>query len=111
MTRPIGMLQTYLVTDYPKHAAEMGIRDRATSGVDILIGEEGLTGQGIGTEIIRRFVDEIVFARPGTTSCVADPDERNLASIRAFEKAGFHVERTFVDPADGHVHALVRLDR
>ncbi len=39
------------------------------------------------------------------------PDARNLASVRAFEKAGFHVERTFVDPDDGQTHALVRLDR
>ena len=107
----IGWVQTYIVADYPDYAAVVGIADRATAGADILIGEKELTGQGLGTEILRRFADEIVFARPETTSCVADPDARNLASVRAFEKAGFHVERTFVDPDDGQTHALVRLDR
>jgi aminoglycoside 6'-N-acetyltransferase len=109
--RPIGMLQTYLVADYPEHATLTGVHDRETAGMDILIGEEELTGRGIGTEVIRRFVAEVVFARPETWSCVADPDERNVASVRAFEKAGFHIERTVVDPEDGQTHALVRLDR
>ena len=39
------------------------------------------------------------------------PRRPNIASVRAFEKAGFRVERTFVDPDDGQTHALVRLDR
>ena len=109
--RPVGMLQTYLVSDYPPHAKLMGIDDAATAGADILVGEEELTGQGLGTEILRRFVSEIVFACPETTSCIADPDVANIASVRAFEKAGFRVERTFVDPSDGQMRAVVRLDR
>ena len=109
--RPVGMLQTYLVSDYPTYAEQIRISDSATAGADILIGEEELTGQGLGTEVLRRFVDDVVFARSQTTACVADPDERNVASLRAFEKAGFHVERTFVDPDDGQTHALVRRER
>ncbi|MDX6412208.1 MAG: Acetyltransferase domain [Gaiellaceae bacterium] len=43
---------------------------------------------------------------------IADPDAENLASLRAFEKAGFWVVRQFVDPTDhDRVHALLRLDR
>jgi RimJ/RimL family protein N-acetyltransferase len=110
--RPIGMLQTYLVADYPDYAGLIGVEDSVTAGVDIIIGEEELIGRGLGTEILRRFVDEIVFARPETTTCVADPDTRNIASIRAFEKAGFRVVREFVeDPGDGQRHVLVRRDR
>ncbi|MGH3028485.1 MAG: GNAT family N-acetyltransferase [Gaiellaceae bacterium] len=109
--RPIGMLQTYLVADYPKHATLMGVHGRGTAGIDILIGEEELTGQGIGTEVIRRFVAEVVFARPGTSSCVSDPAAENVASVRAFEKAGFRTVGGHVDPADGETHALVRIDR
>ena len=103
--------ETYLVADYPAYAELIGIGDSTTAGADILIGEEDLTGRGLGTEVLRRFVADVVFARPETTACVADPDERKIASVRAFEKAGFHVERTFVDPQDGQTHALVRLDR
>lgn len=109
---PVGMLQTYVVADYPDYATLVGVSDRATAGVDILVGEEELTGQGLGTEILRRFVDEIVFARPETTAAVADPDAANLASVRAFEKAGFRGVREFVEePGDGQAHVLVRRDR
>jgi aminoglycoside 6'-N-acetyltransferase len=110
--RPIGMVQTYLVVDYPEYAELVGVSDRVTAGVDLLIGKEGITGKGIGTEMLRRFVAEVVFARPEITAVVADPDAANVASLRAFEKAGFSRVGDFVeDPGDGQVHALVRLDR
>lgn len=108
--QPISFVQTYLVSDYPDYAALIG-EGEGVAGVDLLIGDEELTGQGIGSEILRRFVDEIVFALPSTTSCVADPDVQNVASIRAFEKAGFSVVKEFVDPEDGQTHALVRRER
>jgi aminoglycoside 6'-N-acetyltransferase len=109
---PIGMLQTYVVADYPDYAALVGVTDRATAGVDILVGEEELTGRGLGTAILRRFVAEVVLARPETTAVVADPDAANAASLRAFEKAGFRAVGEFVEePGDGQTHVLVRLDR
>jgi RimJ/RimL family protein N-acetyltransferase len=107
---PIGFVQTYLVSDYPDYGTLVGAGE-GVAGVDLFIGDAALTGQGIGSEILRRFVAEIVFASPTTTSCLADPDVRNVASIRAFEKAGFHVVKNFVDPKDGQTHALVRRDR
>jgi len=61
--------------------------------------------------MIVRFLDEIVFARPETTACIADPDLKNTASLRAFEKAGFSAVRELVDPEDGQVHALMRRER
>lgn len=108
--RPIAFVQTYLVSDHPEYAELVGEGD-GVAGMDLFIADAGLTGRGLGSELIRRFVDEIVFARPGTVSCIADPDARNVASVRAFEKAGFRVARDFHDPSDGQTHALVRLDR
>jgi len=107
---PLGMIQTYLVTDYPDYAALIE-EGEGTAGLDLFIGDEAKTGRGLGTEMIRRFVEEIVFARRETMACTADPDTHNTASIRAFEKAGFRVAREFVDPEDGELHTLVRLDR
>jgi RimJ/RimL family protein N-acetyltransferase len=107
---PLGMIQTYLLADYPDYAALTGEGEGA-AGVDLFIGEEAMTGRGLGTELLERFVEEIVFARPGTTAATADPDVRNVASMRAFEKAGFRAVREFVDPSDGQVHALVRRGR
>lgn len=108
---PIGMVQAYVVADYPDYAALVDVADRATAGLDIIIGEESLTGRGLGTEILRRFVDEIVFRRGEATACVAGPDAENVASVRAFEKAGFRVTGEFLDPGDGRMHALVRRER
>ena len=106
--RPIGFLETYLVSDHPEYAALVGVGD-GVAGLDLFIAEESLTGQGLGTELLRRFVEEIVFGRPETTSCIAGPEAGNAASIRAFEKAGFRVVGEFVE--EGEPHTLVRRDR
>lgn len=108
--QPICFIQTYLLSDYPHDAALVGA-DEGVAGVDLFIGDEALTGKGLGSEILRRFVDEVVFAVPTTRSCLADPDVRNIASIRAFEKAGFRVVKEFVDPKDEQTHVLVWRDR
>ena len=107
---PLGMVQTYLVSDYPDYAALIE-EGEGTAGLDLFIGDEAQTGKGLGTEMIRGFVDEIVFARPETKACAADPDVRNTASLRAFEKAGFRSVREFVDPEDNELHTLVRRER
>jgi RimJ/RimL family protein N-acetyltransferase len=106
----VGLVQTYLLADYPVHAALVSAGDEA-AGLDLLLGEESFTGSGLGTYVIRTFVSEIVFSRAATSACVADPDVRNLASIRAFEKAGFWRVRDYHDPEDGELHALVRSER
>ncbi len=108
--QPIGFVQTYLVSDYPDYAALVGVGE-GVAGVDLFVGDAALTGQGIGSEILGKFVEEVVFDSPTTIACLADPDVRNVASLRAFEKAGFRVVREFVDPVDAQTHALVRRDR
>jgi len=107
---PLGMIQTYFVSDYQDYAALIG-EGEGTAGLDLFIGDEAMTGRGLGTELIHGFVDEVVFARPATTACTAASDVRNMASLRAFEKAGFRVVREFVDPDDDELHALVRRER
>ena len=106
----VGLIQTYLLADYPEYAVLIDAGDE-TAGLDVFLAEASLTGSGLGTHVIRTFVSEVVFARTETRSCLADPDVRNLASIRAFEKAGFTAVTTFVDPEDDEVHAVMRLER
>jgi len=108
--RPIGFIQTYLVSDYPEYAALVQVGERV-AGVDLFVADVELTGKGVGAEALRAFTQDVVFSRETTIACVADPDVRNTASIRAFEKAGFSIVREFFDPTDGETHALVRLDR
>jgi RimJ/RimL family protein N-acetyltransferase len=92
--QPVGFVETYLVSDHPDYAALVGVGE-GVAGVDLFIADVALILQGLGTEMISRFVDEIVFASPATTGCIAGPDVRNAASIRAFEKAGFHFVKEF----------------
>src|SRR5947208_775018 len=74
-------------------------------GVDLLIGEEELTGRGLGPEILGAFVRDVVTA----PSVVAAVEEANRRSWRAFEKAGFRYVRDVEE--DGIPHRLMRLDR
>lgn len=106
--RPIGMIQTYLVSDHPEWARVIDAGE-GVAGVDLLIGEEEFTGRGIGPRVLVTFTREVVFARPGTTACVATVEEANRGSWRAFEKAGFRRVRDVEE--DGIPHRLMRLDR
>jgi aminoglycoside 6'-N-acetyltransferase len=92
-TRPIGWIQWYRWSDYPKHAARLEAEPNA-AGVDLSIGEASLVGKGIGSRAIREFILNVVSAEPGITAVVTDPEERNGRSCRAFEKAGFIPVRT-----------------
>jgi len=90
---PIGWIQWYRWSDYPKHAAQLEA-DSNTAGIDLSIGEVSLIGIGIGSTAIREFILNVVSAEPCITAIVTDPEERNGRSCRAFEKAGFIPVRT-----------------
>jgi aminoglycoside 6'-N-acetyltransferase len=98
------MLQTYLTVDYPEWEAIVRVGPGA-AGVDILIGEEELTGRGLGAEVLREFIRAHVDA----PAVVATVDEDNRRSWRAFEKAGFRHVRDVEE--DGRRHRLLRYDR
>jgi aminoglycoside 6'-N-acetyltransferase len=106
--RPVGMIQTYLVADYPEWQAVVG-DDPGLAGVDLFIGEEGLTGVGVGPQVLAAFTNEVVFADPSVAACVATVEEDNRRSWRAFEKAGFRFDGDVEE--DGLPHRLMRLDR
>ena len=95
--RDAGMIQTY-PDDEP-----------GTAGVDLLIGEADLIGQGVGPQVLEQFAHDVVFANPNTAAAVAAVEETNRRSWRAFEKAGF---RHVCDVEEnGLPHRLLRLDR
>ena len=88
-----GYIQTYSIAEFPEYAAQLGCDDKA-AGVDLFIGEEGLTHRGLGPRALERFVEDVVFGRNGASCCFAGPAEGNRDSIRAFEKAGFRHWKT-----------------
>ena len=58
-------------------------------GIDYLIGVETFVGQGLGPQIIDRFVQETWNRYPDCPAVVVDVLQANRRSWRALEKAGF----------------------
>ena len=106
--RPIGMIETYLVADHPEWEQIVHV-GAGVAGVDLLIGDGDLVGEGLGPRILEAFVTGVVFAAPAVHACVAAVEESNRRSWRAFEKAGFRHVRDVEE--NGLPHRLMRFDR
>jgi aminoglycoside 6'-N-acetyltransferase len=106
--RPVGMIQTYLASDYPEWEEIVKVGD-GVAGVDLLIGEPDLVGQGLGPHVLVAFAREVVFANPAVVAAIATVEEENRRSWRAFGKAGFRHVRDVVE--HGVPCRLLRLDR
>jgi aminoglycoside 6'-N-acetyltransferase len=107
---PIGWIQWYLWSDYAKHAAKLGAGSDS-AGVDLAIGEPSHIGLGLGPAALRKFIEEVVFSNSEVRSVLCDPEEKNLRSVRAFEKAGFKVIRTVQHRGEECRRHVVRFDR
>jgi RimJ/RimL family protein N-acetyltransferase len=83
-----GYVQTYPLREFADYAGGLECSEGA-AGIDVFIADSWRLNRGLGSRVVRQFVDEIVFGANGATECLADPNEGNFASIRAFEKAGF----------------------
>jgi RimJ/RimL family protein N-acetyltransferase len=105
--REAGYLQSYALASFPDYQAKIG--EGRLAGLDLFIGEPDLVNRGLGPRIIRRFVDEQVFARGEFDGCVAGPNPANRASIRAFHKAGFRSWKRI--RTDVEEEQVVRIDR
>lgn len=83
--RPIGYWELYraaedrLAAYYPAQPDDMGVH--------LLIGEPDLRGIGLGRVLLTALCDAV--QRRCARRVVAEPDERNVASVRAFLAAGF----------------------
>ena len=106
---PIGYIQSYLVSDDEEYARLVGVEDSA--GVDMFIGEEEYLYRGLGSEILRRFLAEVVFRDENVKVCVIGPEPKNVAAIRAYEKAGFRYFKTIQVPGEPEPEHLMRIGR
>lgn len=84
-----------------------GLTDIPTSviDIDIMIGERDAVGRGIGSSAIR-IVAEQALADPSVPFLIGCAAPDNLASQRAFAKAGFQCDREFDDVPNG-IHVLM----
>ena len=87
----VGLVQRYLLADegaLRTTLAPTGVPLDAF-GIDYLIGDPHLTGRGVGTSMIDRFVSESWDRYPGCAACVVAVHQDNRPSWRALERAGF----------------------
>jgi lysine N-acyltransferase len=84
---PLAYLEVYRVArdrlagHYPHHRHDLGVH--------VAIGEPSRTGRGLGRLLLRAVAEGLLAADPRCPRVVAEPDVRNVASIRAFTAAGF----------------------
>jgi RimJ/RimL family protein N-acetyltransferase len=104
---PIGYIQSY-----PVRAGAWGLPEvRAGAGLDLFIGDVHCLHRGLGPQILRQFVEEIVFRDKTVTACYIDPVPQNHSAIRAFEKAGFAYVGAATDPDSGLAVHLMQITR
>jgi aminoglycoside 6'-N-acetyltransferase len=108
--KPIGMVQSCLLDDYPAEKEAFGL-DQSCAGIDILIGEENYVHQGLGSNIIKKFLKEIVFTSYDVTCCIVDPDPQNEAAIKAYRKAGFEYLKTVWNLKDAVYAYIMSVNR
>jgi aminoglycoside 6'-N-acetyltransferase len=85
--KPIGIIQTFRWSDYPEHADGLPL---TSASIDYLIGEEDYVGRGVGTHMIRQFVEQIVRKLyPDASSVATSVEIKNGASLGALRKVGF----------------------
>ena len=111
--RPVGMIQRYRLDDHPEWEATLHLTNAA--GIDYLLGDPDLAGRSIGSTAIGQFVPGVFEAYPEVDLVVAVPQQANIGSWRALEKAGFSRQWSGVldsdDPSDdgpAHVYVIRR---
>jgi RimJ/RimL family protein N-acetyltransferase len=87
---PMSYWEVYRADLDPLLAGRYPARPHDT-GLHVLIGPRALRGRGIGSALLRDLASRALAADPQATRVLAEPDVRNVASVRAFARAGFRV--------------------
>lgn len=80
--------------------------DKDCRRIDIMIGEKGLWGHGIGSKVIRMLA-EFGFMQDGAGIIISNPYEDNIRSIRAARNAGFEAGERYDDMPFGKSHYAI----
>lgn len=96
---PIGYIQSYSVVGDHQPEWWPDETDPGARGIDQFLADGTRLGQGLGTAMVRAFVDRL-FADPAVTKVQTDPSPENARAIRCYEKAGFR-RLDVIDTPDG----------
>jgi aminoglycoside 6'-N-acetyltransferase Ib len=93
---PIGYIESYVAMGsgdgwWPDEQ-EPGVR-----GIDQFLAHSDQLGRGLGTAMVRAFVQRL-FSDPAVTRIQTDPSPENRRAIRCYEKAGFHAVSEVASP-------------
>jgi RimJ/RimL family protein N-acetyltransferase len=99
--KPIGYVQYYKLDQ--RHRSWLPPLPEETVGTDQFIGEIAYVGKGYGTLMLKQFIQFLSQQNPSIKIIIVDPDPKNKAAIRCYEKVGFEVMGEFLnnfgDPA------------
>ncbi len=101
---PVGYLCWQPLTREEREAADLYDLPENVVDIDILIGESERIGQGIGPQALRLLLERL--AHKGVELAGVGTSVANRSAIRAFEKAGFRLVRSF-DAPDGQYRYMV----
>ena len=105
----VGYIQAYSIDSFPEYERLTGA-EKGALGMDLFIADEWRTGHGLGTTIIRRFVEDVLVGQYGAATVIAGPTDGDAAGIRAFEKAGFTAWKS-IENEHGERERLMRFER
>jgi RimJ/RimL family protein N-acetyltransferase len=103
---PLGFIQSYDVMGAQEDGWWPDETDPGARGIDQFLADEHRLGRGLGSAMVRAFVDRL-FEDPAVTKVQTDPSPDNARAIRAYEKAGFS-RVGVLDTPDGPALLMVR---
>jgi len=104
---PIAYVQYYPIKYFPwpkQDLPESIIQEGA--GMDLFIGEAEFLGKGYGGQIIKQFLDKIIW--PHFSYCVVDPDVENSKALKCYKKLGFKDHK--IIESENALHKKVKLN-
>lgn len=88
--KPIGYIQYYYIDSTEEKAGKWFPQlPSGTIGTDQFIGDPDYIGKGIGTRMIKKFIEYLCEIEPKMKSIIVDPEPTNYAAITCYEKVGF----------------------
>lgn len=103
-----GYIQCYRNMDYPEYAAQIKLTEGVS--IDLFIGVPELLGKGLGREMLKGYVERVVFTLyPDETKCYIWHNVLNVSAINCSRAVGFQFVREV--PENGVMGALLLWER
>jgi RimJ/RimL family protein N-acetyltransferase len=98
--KPIGYIQYYYIDRSKITSGSLlpPLEDEKIVGIDQFIGNPEYLHKGYGTLFIKQFFKELEILEPNINTIILDPDQKNSAAIRCYEKIGFSRVCTYENP-------------